>query len=494
MADVTERISGVLPFRLQLGADSLKWEQTQVFDDRGETPELVGSLFRDGVRRIRFQTDLARDELQRLLVVLGQPLDPDDLTEDYVTRLWEAALPNVGISAIDPYLDPEVKDDVMEGTQEPSAEVVPNEEAAAAPPPPDEAFQILPDVAERVAADIEQDAGVTRWQDFIDASFDALDVAQDEQRLAGVVEALEALFHLLVRDGQLAKAETVVERLKGASSETDSEPTQALKRMADAERLAPLHEALETKTSRPEEIQAVLLRFGQASADAVCRFLDQSRSPRTRRLYAQTLGKIGDQAKEVAVEGFRRSSGDKRASYTMALGAMQGDEVVSTLLEAMEDPDPTVQREGARGLMTQTGQRATDALCGIALDDDAEPITRILALRGLCGTERQLDYQILLRRIQSKQYRPLSDEEKMLLFLALGATGNDDVVGELQGILTPSWVPGRQRRDDWKHAAAALGRLGTPTAIQALEEGSRHRNSELASVCTTELRSVRKNT
>ena len=494
MADVTEQFSRVLPFTLQLAADGLAWDQTPVFDDRGETPELVGNLFKDGVRRIAFQTDLGRDELQRFLVALGQPIDPDDLSEDYVTRLWEADLPSVRISAIDPYLDPEIEGDVMEGTQEPSTEVVPNQEAAAVPPPPDDAFQILPDVAERVAAEVEQEAGMTRWQDFIQAGFQALSAAQDAQRLAGVVEALESYFHLFVREGQLAGAATIVERLKGVSSETDSEPAQALERMADADRLAPLHEALETKTCRPEEIQAVLVQFGHASADTVCRFLDQSQSPRTRRLYAQTLGQIGDPVKDVAVEGFRRSSGDQRASYTIALGTMQGDDVVSTLLEAMEDPDPAVRREGARALMAQTGEKATDALCGTALDDDAEPITRIIALRGLCNTQRQLDYHILLRRIQSRQYRPLSDEEKMLLFLALGATGHDDVVGELQRILTPSWIPGRQRRDDWKHAASALGRLGTPRAIQALEELSRHRNTELASVCTTELRSVRKNT
>ncbi len=77
--------------------------------------------------------------------------------------------------------------------------------------------------------------------------------------------------------------------------------------------------------------------------------------------------------------------------------------------------------------------------------------------------------------------------------MALGATGDDNVVGVLQGILTPSWIPWRQHRDDWGRAASALARLGTPKAIQALEEFSRNRNSELASVCATELRAVGKN-
>ncbi len=82
----------------------------------------------------------------------------------------------------------------------------------------------------------------------------------------------------------------------------------------------------------------------------------------------------------------------------------------------------------------------------------------------------------------------------LCLVLVLGATGKDDAVGVLRDILTPSWIPWRQRRDDWTRAASALVRLGTPKAVQALEEFIRNRNSDLAAVCATELRSVRKNT
>ena len=162
LAVAGERLGGVLPLTLRLFADRLEWEQTPVFDDRGETPPLVGSLFKDGIRRIVFQAGLAGDELQRLLVVLVKPVDPDDLSEDYVTRLWEADLPSVRISAIDPYLDPEIEGAVLEGT-EPPADDDPNEEAATVPPPPEDAFRIRPEDAERVAADVQQAVSVTRW-------------------------------------------------------------------------------------------------------------------------------------------------------------------------------------------------------------------------------------------------------------------------------------------------------------------------------------------
>ena len=494
LAVAGEALGGVLPLTLRLFVDRLEWQQTLVLDDRGETPPLVGGLFKDGIRRIVFETGLAGDELQRLLLVLVKPVDPDDLTEDYVTRLWEADLPSIRISAIDPYLAPEIEGDVLEETQEPPADREPNKEAANVPLPPNDAFRIRPEDAERVAADIQQAASVTRWQDFIEASFDAVATPQGEQRLDRVAQILETYFALLVREGQLAEATTIVERLKGAWPETDSVPGGALERMADADRLAPLHEALEMRTGSPEEVQSLLVHFGPAAVDAVCQFLDQSKSPALRRLYAQTLGQIGDPAVPEVVARFRRSSEGERAAYTVALGAMRGDEVVSTLLEAIEDPDQAVRREGVRALAAQTDERARDALLRTALDDDVERITRIIALGGLRSKGQQLDYQSLLQRIQSRRYRSLTDEEKTLLFLAFGATGKDDAVGVLRDILTPSWFPWRQRRDDWTRAASALVRLGTPKAVQALEEFSRNRNSDLAAVCATELRSVRKNT
>ena len=211
----------------------------------------------------------------------------------------------------------------------------------------------------------------------------------------------------------------------------------------------------------------------------MCQFLEQSSSPSSRRLYARTLGQIGDPSVEVVVERFERSAGDARAGYTLALGALEGKVVVSTLLEALEDPDHTVRREAVRALATKDDARARDALLRIALDD-AEPTTRITALLGLGQARRQLDYRDLLQRIQSRGYGSLPEEEKTLLFMALGATGDEAVVEMLHRILKPSWIPGRQRREDWTRAASALARLGTSRAIQVLEEFSRSRQSGLA--------------
>ena len=495
LAEVNERLAPVLPLTLKLSKNGLACEQAVLLDDRGETPPLVDSLFKDGIRRIVLERGLSAGELERLLVSLAEAIDPDDLTEDYVTRLWEAELSSVRISAIDPYLDPEITNDVLEGTEPPPADVEPSEEVASTdvPPPPDDAFQVSPEDADRVEADVRGAAGSTRWREFIDASFEVIATSAGAERLSDAVQALETYFHLLVRLGQLSEASTIVEGLASSSSAAGSVPGRALERMASADRLAPLHTALETKSSTAKDVQSILVHLGPPAVEAICEFLAKSRAVSSRRVCAQALGQIADPAVAVVVERFRHSAEGERAAYALALGKLQGDTVVSTLLEATADPDHAVRHEVVRALASQTDPRATDALLRLSLED-ANPNTRIIALRGLGRACQQLDQRAILERVRSRQYASLSDEEKTLLFDTVGGAADEAIVPVLRTILAPSWIPGRQRRDDWERAASALARLGTPEAIHVLEEFSRSRRSDLAFVCATALRSARETT
>ena len=115
---------------------------------------------------------------------------------------------------------------MLEGIQEQPAEVEASEEVATVTPPPVDAFLIPSEVAEQMAVDVEQASNVTRWRDFVAASFDTIDSAVDPDRVGEVVPALEAYFHLLVREGQLAEATNIVEGLRGIASETGSVPVE----------------------------------------------------------------------------------------------------------------------------------------------------------------------------------------------------------------------------------------------------------------------------
>lgn len=494
MAELLPRLSAVLPLSLDIGAEQLGSKGTALLDDSGKTPPLIAELHRDGLRRLRLDVGLEENELRRLLRVLASRLDSDEASEDYVTRLWEAELSHVRMSAVDPYLDPDIGEDVLEGREQPtelSHEDDEEEHQADEPPVPENAFQIGKEEEARVLEEVEQMAVTKRWEEFASATFDALDSSLAEQTHTELVVILEAYFSELMKERQLRTAARVVEELKRRSSG----PAAALfgpavSRMAHADRLVGLHEALEGGSANAQEALAVLVLLGPDSIGAICAFLDKAGAERSRHVYIDALGRIGNAAVEAVLQRFRNSSGEIRSLYARALGGLHGRAVVSALVQALSDPDQAARRHVVRALAGQEDDRALAALLRISTED-GEEASRLIALRALAGARSRLDCESLIQRIGSRQYRALSSEEKDLLFRAIGATGGDRTVPLFRRIIRPGWIPWLDRRDDWQRAAAALAHIGTPAAHETLQAFSQHRRSQLASICANALRTWR---
>lgn len=492
LAELLPRLSAVLPLSLEMAGGQLVSEGTTLHDDQGKTPQLVTELYRDGVRWVRLDAGLDEAELRKLLTVLATPLDPDNVIEDYVTRLWEAQLAHVRVSAIDPYLQPDITGDVLEGKEQPTELAHDVEEdqdpQLDVPPVPDAAFRIEKDEETRISEEVERLAATKRWDEFASAIFDALDSNPVEQTRTELTAIVEAYFSYVVRELQLGTAARLVEAMKRRSSEPAATAFEAaVGRMAQADRLASLHEALEAGTSNAQEVLSVLVLLAPFSLGAVCGFLDRAHAERARRVYIDVLSRIGNAAVETVIQRFRRSSGEIRALYARALAGLQGDGVVAALIEALPESNPAVEREVLRALSRQDDGRAVAALLRVSIEA-RDPASRIIALRGVVNTPRGLDSESLVQRIQSRHYGALSSEEKDLLFRALGVLGGDRTVPLLRDIIRPRWIPWLERRDDWSRAAAALAHIGTPAARDALQAFSQHRRSDLAAICVNALR------
>jgi HEAT repeat protein len=486
LAELVPRVRQVLPLTLDVSAEQLRVEGSALLDDRGATPPLVADLCRDGIRRIRLEVGLNEDELCRFLLVLATPLDPENITEDYVTRLWEAALPHVRVSAVDPYLDAAISEEVLEGRQEPVAQEAVDQESTEEPQqvataaPPDEAFQITAAERARVSEEVRAATGGPSWEAFAQAIFDTLSLPLGEERRLASVGLLEAAVHGLVKELRLGTAAQILQQLR-AQPPDESLVESALTRMADAERLVPLHEGLEEGQCNADEVVSLLVALAPESVPAVCSFLERAHAERAQRAYVDAIGRIGHPATHAVVQGFRSRQGPVRRSYARALGGLGGEAVVAVLINGLSDADPEIRREVARALARQPDSRAAAALIRISVADP-DATTRMVALRGLAGARTRQDSSALASRIASRQYRALSDEEKDLLFRALGALGDSGAELLLRRILRPRWIRGLERRDDWPRAAAALARLATPPARQAPQALSEHHRADLATV------------
>ena len=494
MSEVAPRLTAVLPIELEIGPEDLTCSGASVLGANVELPPILSELYRDGIRRIRLDRGMDDAELQKLLITLATPLDPESVSEDYVTRIWEAKLPHVSVAAIDPYLDFDMPDDVLEGKDRPSGEVedIGPDPQLDVPNPPESAFVISEAERQRMASAVELTAGKPRWGVFLDSLFSLFQTPLGARRREDLGLIIERLFNSSLQRLELSTAVGLFERLVS----NERVPAELIERLSasvgDSTALEKLGAAFEAGIEDPELAIQLFVLMSPASVETLCTLFEAAQSARARRFYALALERIGEPAAVRAVSGFRNSGGDLRRAYPKVLAPIKSPIVLRGLLESIADADQSVRREVVRALGVQGEANAVQALLRVALFDD-DSGCRVIALRCLGAQRNDLGHEALLERIQSRHFSGLPDEEKDLLFLALGAVGTDDIVPAMAAILKSGWNPFKRSHSDWKRAASALARLGTPAAQQFLQNAVRSRNRELSERCFEALKKLEQN-
>jgi len=483
LEQLTPALLEVVPTEIGVGPQQLTWCEGQSLEDSADRAAISAALYRDGVRRLELCDGLGSDEIERLIITLAERINPDDLSEDYVTRLWEAELPHVRVQAIDPYLDVDIPEDVLEGQHRPDLDSGDREvnPEYAVPPPPEEAFRIREADAIRIAREVAHSNRTPPWTRFIEVVVATITTEPGMRRSDELVTIIETCFQQLVDHGQLEDAIRLLRRLKD-SVPAGAMPSllQAVGRMASADRLRSLAKALQVGEAPHEEARRLLLALQPADVPALLDFLEEGSAPEAQRFYAATLVEIGAPALAAVLERFRGGKLETQLLLAPLLGKMGGPEAAEVLAAGLHGADPTLRRELVRALGMVRDQEGCSALLQVALDDEDESC-RILALRGLQNTMPPSAQTQLIERIHASG---VGDEERELLFLALGKVGDDSVIPFLTSRLKPSWIPGRWKAPEARRAAAALAQLGRPMALETLARFEQSRRAELAEICT----------
>lgn len=481
------------PVELSVSADRVHCGETLLLEPDEKRTGLFARLYGDGIRKIRIEADLEREEVERLVLALATPLDPEDLREDYVTRLWEAELPHVRVAAVDPYLDTEFEEDVLEGKERPHEEQedVGRARDPEAPAPPMEAFRVGEEAAENVAAEVESARAQVPWESFLRAITETFSLPPGNRRVEECVHLLEATFQRLIEPPtpRLGLARSVLHWLReGSPAHAHELLRPAVVRMSDPERLAPLHEALEEGLVDGPTAAALLADFGPRGAEVALALLARSSTPEARRAYPEVLVQVGRPALRVALAAFGRGDPERDALLARAIGRIHAPEAAPPLVKRLRAGPPVeLRRELVRALAGLESADGAKALVEVALGDADGPC-RVLALRGLGHSRARIGHGPLLERIRSRGFASVREEEKDLLFEALGAVSSDAVVPALARMLRPRWLGGASP-EDRRRAARALATLGSEPARSVLERGARSRlRRSHAALCGEQLR------
>ena len=105
-------------------------------DDAGDSGETADSVvyvaFRDGLRAMTLDPDIAAEELAQLIGILAGGRERHvNLLDDVVAQLWAARLPHVVVSAVDPYAEVEIEEEGPDAGGEADSGTAPDDERVA---------------------------------------------------------------------------------------------------------------------------------------------------------------------------------------------------------------------------------------------------------------------------------------------------------------------------------------------------------------------------
>ncbi len=485
LAELHPQLEQVLPLELTVTPAGFQIaEQAMPAEEEGRS-KVATRLFRDGIRRMELKPGLDAAEAGRLVIVLAENIHPDDLTRDYVTLLWEAGLPHVTVAAVDPFLDLDGEDDVLEG-KPPESEAAPRDDPEQdIPPPPNEAFKVSEADSMRLVHEASLVEAGAPWRTFVEALFSILESPIGERRADEIALLIETTYHRSLASSRAEIAAELLERVQaGVPDFASAHVGRMVDRAAAIDHLRPLHAATLAGEVDLEHSRRILELLGPACTEPICRLTQEGSNDEVHSLYADVLTSIGVAVLPHVIPMLDDEDG--RALAIAVLARNQHADSARALLLALDRAEHGGKRDLVRALAQQADPAAAGRMLDLALEDEDNGI-RIIALRCLDRERHRGGQDRLLKRAQSSTFRIASDEEKDLLFNALGTVSDGKVVPYLERLLKVGLLR-RSRPDQWRRAAKSLARVGTADAIAALERGCESRVEDLARFCSESLR------
>lgn len=505
------------PLCLRFTSDGILWRD-QLLNRSQPREENVGLLFfRDGIHSITFSPGVDRAELDQFLDVVLRASDRLQRSEeDLVTLLWDAELVHFDMA----YVSAEATIDLEEehdpgaaaGGREGTPMAFPSS-TAQAPEGAPVAGAPLSGVAAATAP-----AGASRSEDWtakdpgkvLDAEFDELlaSSAGEVERFhreraeealvdpqdatlelfvdafgAGLLSAdrlvlapmVERLFHDALLQGQWERARHAITLL--IECQPAGEVTIAgLDALAHPDSVVTASVVAQLDRQSQADVALFLdlvAALGPQGLDWFLMVLFESGQQRVRRPLARAIT-------ELAADDLPRLTrwlGDPRwyvvRNVVHILRGIGGGDMVPALARVIGHEDRRVVLEVIGALARAEPWESRPLLLRLLDTKDDRVLSSALHLLSVSRDPEVAGR--LIERVQQPDFATRSADEQRAVLSALGTTGDDAALPALLALLDPARRPAREGEELAPGLARCIARIGTPVAIQALENATRSR-------------------
>jgi hypothetical protein len=483
---------------LVLAIDELeiRWEDETVLTDptgSKSADNLAWLFFKDGVRELTLAPGFEAEEVVKLLDIVQRARRATEDDDDLVAMLWEAEFTFLTYRHLDLLQEGTGGTETSGGPSVPAktAEEVQRETQAAVEESQASGFVSMADFDATLYFLDEDEVNYLRREidreyahdlrgNVIAALFDIFELHADATARGEILEHAQVLLpHLLAAGhfGGVAYLLREVHASLGRTANIAESHKAGLAALADQlsapDSLNQLLQALDEAPQLPPEDQLADL-FAQlrpAALETIFRWLGDSSNVQLRA----PLGAAADRlAGENTSELVRLIQATNRVVSDEAIrraGSLKAQAAVLALSKLLIDPD-SARRLATVQALVEIG--SPGALQGIErATEDADREVRITAARAFASRVHRPALARIESAVKGRALRDADLTEKMAVFEAYGALAGDAGVELCDSILNGKSFLGRREDPETRACAAvALGRIGTPRALESLRKAS----------------------
>jgi len=475
---------------LQITDSSFSWLGHTVIEEPGRTSDSLPWLFyKDGVRELTMHPGFEDEELGVLLGIVQRTRLAFAEDDDMLTRLWEREFEFLQYKYVELAVEvgaPLLAHGIVPGSkivsprtfESEESEVVSSSSFARMDEYDSTLYFLEESEIDYLQREIKNDFSSDLRSRVVASLLDTYECELDPTVREEISGILEQFFLVLLSLGHFGPAAYIIREAKVTAGrarnvlDTQRELLLALADgLSEVDAIEQLLQTLETTSLRlpQNDLHELLMQLHPRALASILGWLGRSRNAELRALLESAASRmaashttelvklIASEDRVVAFEAIRRA------------GSMKAAAAVPALAGAIAQGTPEM-RIAAVTALSQIGSAGAMEALGRALEDEDTDI-RIAAVRVLATSGHSAAVARIEACIRTPKVRDGSLAEKMAFFESYGALAGEAGIGFLSAILKPRGLFHRREPSELRACAAiALGKIGTPRAIEALQQ------------------------
>jgi HEAT repeat protein len=495
---------------LTITESEIRWFETPVAGEAGNksADNLAWLFYKDGVRELTFMKGFEEAEVIKFLALIQRARKGSPDEDDLVTMLWESDLALVRYGYVDllqeggvgeladggdmqPVGPGEVQRNMREAAQESRASGIINIADF------DATLYFLDDrEIEYLHTELKREYDRDLRVSVASVLMDIFEAQQDPDIRKEVLDNVHTLMVYLLTAEHLSgvayllrEVQVTVDRATGVTDQHRQQLVQLAERLSAPEALSQLLQALDEMPTLPAESELGELfdQLRPVGLSTVFLWLSKTQNDALRPLLQAAAGRLAGANTSELVRLITAKEPEVATEAIRLAGALKTQAAVMALARILGDTNVEMRRLAAQALAEIGSPGAMQAL-DRAIDDSDRDV-RVAAVRAMTARAYRPALARLEGVVKGKRVREADLTEKMAFFEGYGALCGDGGIAHLDSVLNGKGFLGRREDSEVRACAAiALGRVGTPKAIDTLRKAATEKDIVVRNAVSRALR------